>query len=116
MIHALIAQDPAPAGQPAQPGSPFGSPMFLILGLFFLFWIVVILPMSRRQRKEQEKLLASVARGSKVLTRSGIVGTIVTIRDGEDEVVIRSEDTKLRIKRTAIEQVIGTDAAEAAKQ
>ena len=116
MLTALIAEDPAPAPKPEQPqGSPFSNPLFLMLGVFMLFWVVVILPMSRRSRKEQEKLLASVARGSKILTASGIVATIVTIKDGEDEVVIRSEDTKLRIKRSAIQQVLGTDAAEAAK-
>lgn len=116
MFTSLIAEAPAapvPEGQ-AQ-GSPFSNPLFLMLGVFMLFWVVVILPMSRRQRKEQDKLLASVTRGSKIMTASGIVATVVTIRDGEDEVVIRSEDTKLRIKRSAIQQVLGTDAAEAAK-
>jgi preprotein translocase subunit YajC len=110
MLRALLAQEPAPQPQ----ASPFSNPMFLMLGLFFLFWVVVILPMSRRQRKAQEQLLSSISRGSKILTKSGIVGTVVTIKDGEDELVIRSEDTKLRIKRAAIEQVLGTDAAEAA--
>jgi len=114
MYTALIAEDPAPQPQGPQ-GSPFANPMFLMLGVFLLFWVVVILPMSRRTRKEQEKLLAGVARGSKILTSSGIVATVVTIKDGEDELVIRSEDTKLRIKRSAIQQVLGTDAAEAAK-
>jgi len=118
MYTALIAEDPAPPATPqgAQQGSPFANPMFLMIGVFMLFWIVVILPMSRRQKKEQEKLLSSVARGSKILTASGIVATVVTAKDGEDEIVIRSEDTKLRIKRTAVQQVLGTDAAEAAKQ
>ncbi len=113
MLTALIAEE-GPAQQ-GQGQSPFANPLFLMIGVFMLFWIVVILPMSRRQKKEQEKLLSSVARGSKILTASGIVATVVTIKDGEDELVIRSEDTKLRIKRSAIQQVIGTDAAEAAK-
>lgn len=115
MLTALIAEDPAqPKPEGAPQGSPFSNPLFLMLGVFMLFWVVVILPMSRRQRKEQDKLLSSVSRGSKILTASGIVATVVSIKDGEDEVVIRSEDTKLRIKRTAIQQVLGTDAAEAA--
>ncbi len=112
MYTALLAEDPAPA---AGAGSPFTNPMFLMLGLMLLFWVVVILPMSRRTRKDQEKLLSSISRGSKILTSSGIVGTVVTIKDGEDEIVIRSEDTKLRIKRSTVSQVIGTDTAEAAK-
>lgn len=109
MLAVLFAQD-----QP-QPQSPLGNPMFLLLGLMLLFWLVVILPMSRRQRKDQEKLLASIARGSRVVTNSGIVGTVVTANPGEDEIVIRSEETKLRVKRNAVTQVVGTEPTEAAK-
>ena len=112
----LFAQDP-----PAQaPGGLFGSPMFpfFLIGLMLLFWVVVILPMSRRQKKEQEQLLANLKRGTKVLTNAGIVATIVTANDGEDEIVIRSEDTKLRIKRNVVVQVLDASgaAAEAPKQ
>ncbi len=112
MYTAIFAEDPPPG---PGGGSPFNNPMLLVMGLVLLFWVVVILPMSRRTRKDQEKLLSSISRGSKILTSSGIVGTVVTIKDGEDEIVIRSEDTKLRIKRSTVSQVIGTDAAEAAK-
>ena len=101
MSFLLFAQD----GQP-QPGF-MNSPMFLpfMIGIMLLFWVVVILPMSRRQKKEQEQLLANLKRGTKILTNAGIVGTIVTANDGEDEIVIRSEDTKLRIKRSVVVQV-----------
>ncbi len=103
--------------QPPQPGGLLGSPMapFFLIGLMLLFWLVVILPMSRRQKKEQEKMIATLKRGAKILTNAGIVGTVVTARDGEDEIVIRSEDTKLRIKRNVVTQVLGNDEAEAAK-
>lgn len=109
----LFAQD----GQQQPPGF-MNSPMFLpfMIALMVLFYVVVVMPMSRRQRKEQEQLLASLKRGTKVLTNAGIVGTVVTAKDGEDEIVIRSEDTKLRIKRNVVVQVIGSEEAEAAKQ
>ncbi len=105
----------------AQEGQPPGfGPMFIpfMIGLMILFWIVVILPMSRRQKKEQEQLIATLKRGTKVLTNAGIVATIVTANDGEDEIVIRSEDTKLRIKRNVVVQVLDASgaAAEPAKQ
>ena len=101
-----------------QPGGLFNSPMFLpfMLGLMILFWIVVVLPMHRRQKKEQEQLLANLKRGTKVLTNAGIVATIVTANEGEDEIVIRSEDTKLRIKRNVVVQVLDASGAEPAKQ
>ncbi len=105
----LFAQD---AGQPP-PGGLFGSPMFpfFLIGLMLLFWVVVILPMSRRQKKEQEQLLANLKRGTKILTNAGIVAVVVTANDGEDEIVIRSEDTKLRIKRNVVVQVLDVSGA-----
>jgi preprotein translocase subunit YajC len=103
--------------QPQQQGGLFASPMFpfFLIGLMLLFWVVVVLPMSRRQKREQEQMLAKLGRGSKVLTSGGIVGVIVSAKEGEDEIVIKSEETRLRIKRNVVIQVIGTDDAEAAK-
>jgi preprotein translocase subunit YajC len=114
MNFLLFAEDPAPQ----QPGGLFGSPMFpfFLIGLMLLFWVVVILPMSRRQKKEQEQLLANIKRGTKILTNAGIVATVVTANEGEDEIVIRSEDTKLRIKRNVVVQVLDASGAEPAKQ
>ena len=114
MTYTLLADDPAPA-QP--PGGLMNSPMFLpfMIGLMILFWVVVILPMSRRQKKEQAQQLAQLKRGAKVLTNAGIVGVVVSAKDGEDEIVIRSEDSKFRIKRNVVVQVLGADEAEAAK-
>jgi preprotein translocase subunit YajC len=109
MINVLFAQ---PAGQPQD--IPFYlHPMFLI-GMMVLFWIIIILPMSRRQRREQQQMLASISRGKKVVTTSGIIGTVVAVKEGEDEVTIRSEDTRLRVLRSSILRVLGEDT-EAAK-
>ncbi|MBA4065161.1 MAG: preprotein translocase subunit YajC [Isosphaera sp.] len=115
MTHTLFAEDPPAQPQPPQGG--LGGPMFpfFLIGLMLLFWVVVILPMSRRQKREQESMLANLKRGTKVLTSGGIVATIVAAKDGEDEIVIRSEDTRLRIKRNVVVQVLGSDEAEAAK-
>lgn len=113
--YTLFAED-QPQGEQQQQ-APFGGPMFLpmMLGMLLLFWVIVVLPAGRRSRKEQEQLLANLKRGAKVLTNAGIVATIVSAKDGEDEVVIRSEDTRLRIKRNVIVQILGSDEAEAAK-
>ncbi|MCI0703914.1 MAG: preprotein translocase subunit YajC [Planctomycetia bacterium] len=104
--------------QEGQAGGMFANPMFpfFLIGLMLLFWVVVILPMSRRQKREQEQMLANLKRGAKILTNGGIVGTVVSVKDGEDEIVIRSEDTKLRIKRSVVVQILGSDEAEAGKQ
>ena len=112
MTMHLIAQaaGEAPPGGVASPYFPM-----LLIGLMVLFWVVVVLPSSRRQRKEQEKMLAALKRGTKVLLSSGIVGTIVTVKDGEDEIVVRSEDARIRVKRNTVHTVLGSDEAEAGK-
>jgi preprotein translocase subunit YajC len=108
MLPALFAQQP-------QPEIPFYlHPMFLI-GIMVLFWVMIILPMSRKQKREQQDMLASVKRGAKVVTTSGIIGTVVGVKEGEDEITIRSEDTRLRVLRSSIMRVLGSDEAEAAK-
>jgi preprotein translocase subunit YajC len=111
----LLADDQPQQQQQAQ--GPLSGPMapIFILGLVMLFIVMVVFPSQRRTAKQQQEMLATLKRGAKILTNSGIVGTIVSAKDGEDEVVIKSEDTRLRIKRNVIVQVIGTDEGEAAK-
>jgi preprotein translocase subunit YajC len=115
MTQFLMAeQQPAEAPGGAQGAGASLTPFFFIaaIGLFFF---IVIMPAQRRQKKEQEKMIATLKRGAKIMTKGGIVGTIVGAKDGEDEIVIRSEDTRLRIKRDAVLAVIGSDEAEANK-
>ena len=76
------------------------------MAVFALFYFIVILPANRRQKKEQADMLASIKQGAKVVTTSGIVGTITSIKDGEDEVVIRTEDTKIRVLRSSVQRVL----------
>jgi preprotein translocase YajC subunit len=105
----LLAQQPD--------AGPRGNPTFplLIIGVGELFLFRVMMPAQRRQKKAEAEMRAGLKRGTKVLTHAGIIGTIVTIKDGDDEVVIRSEDARLRINRAAIARVLGTDEAESSK-
>ena len=112
MTTALIAQEPAPAADPNAPaGGGSGGFMMMLPILMIAFFLIVLLPQSRRQKREAAAMLANVKRGAKVVTSAGIVGTIVTIKDGEDEVTLRSDDTKLRILRSSIVRVLGQEAA-----
>ena len=116
--HTLFAQDgDAPAaeggGEQQQPPGLFGGPlgpMFMIVMIMMFVFIVVMPAMNRRQKREQEAMFASIKRGSKVLTNAGIVGIVVTATEGSDEIVIKSEESRLRIKRSVVVQVGDTDA------
>lgn len=104
----LLAQDP-------QQPPPMSMLPLLMIGIMVLFFVIVILPANRRQRREQEAMIKSLKRGSKVLTSAGIYGTIVNIKENEDEMVIRSEDARLRVKKSMVVQVLGSEETESGK-
>ncbi len=110
---ALIAQEPAPAAPAGKPPEqPFYLTMPFMIAMLGLFFLVVILPQSRRQKREAKKLLENLKPGTKVITSSGIVGSIVKIKDGGEEVIIRTEDTKMCVLKTAITRVVGEETPE----
>jgi len=101
------------ADQAPGPGGASMLPM-LMIAVMVLFFVIVILPANRRQKREQEERLKSLKRGSKVVTTSGIIGTVVSLKDTEDEMVIRSEDARIKMKKSMVSQVLGSDETEAA--
>ena len=111
---ALIAEDPPkePGKDQPKPEQPFYMTMPFMIAMFGLFFLVVILPQSRRKNREAKKMIESLKAGARVVTASGIVGSVVKIKDGGTEVVIRSEDTKLCVLKTAITSVIAEETPE----
>ncbi len=83
---------------------------FALPVLIILFFLVMVLPQKRRAAKEAAARAAAMKPGAKIMTNSGIVGRIVTMKEGDTEIVIKSEDTKLRILKSTIASVISDDA------
>ncbi len=99
----------APSGQ----GGPGISAFVIQIALFIgIFYFLLIRP-QRRQQKQHKDLLASLQRGDKVVTSSGIVGEVVHIKD--DVVVVRSGEAKFEIMRSGIASITNRTAVEAAK-
>jgi len=92
-------------------GAGFGT--FLIpLGLMFaIMYLMVILP-QQRQRKKTQEMLSALKAGDKIITGSGIYGTISGI-DGDSVILkISSEpQVKIRVARAAIAQVEASEDA-----
>lgn len=115
----LLAQDPAPAksgdGKAADGGGLLGGPggMLLPIVLMVLFFFVVMYPQQRRAKKQQQQMLANLKPGAKVVLSSGIVGTVVKVHEPEGEITLRSDDTKVRVLRSAVVTVRGEETAEA---
>ncbi|MBX3351701.1 MAG: preprotein translocase subunit YajC [Phycisphaeraceae bacterium] len=107
---------PGTAAQPGQappPGGFGGSGIFLFMFAFLALMIVMQIFSGRKQKKQREQLLNSIARHDRVQTVGGIIGTVAEVRD--DEIVLKVDEatnTKLRVARSAISAVLKKSAAD----
>jgi len=71
-----IASAEAAAPTPRDGVTPF-IPLILIFGVFYF----LILRPQQKKQKEQVKFISELKRGDRVVTQSGIIGTIKTVND-----------------------------------
>ena len=91
----------APAA-PGQPSPPWYVNLFPIFLLIFAFYFAILRPQQKRQ-KQHDLLMKSIKAGDRVTTTSGIIGTVVTVKD--KSVSLRSADTKLEVLKSAISEI-----------
>lgn len=60
----------------------------VILGVFFVVMIVMTIIPQRKQKKQYQTMMDSLAEGDKVMTTSGIVGKIININKDSDRVTL----------------------------
>jgi len=79
--------------------------------LVVVFYFALIRP-QQKKAKEHATLLKSIKPGDRVITSSGIVGVIVTVK--EKSVTVRSGDAKFEVTKSAIAEITerNGDAAE----
>jgi preprotein translocase subunit YajC len=126
MLHALIllfadgaevAKDVGKDG--AEPGGPLDAfarnPMFLILALVAMFFLIVIMPRQRREQKQRESLLSAMKKNDEVVTASGIIGVVHSIKEGGDEVTLKIDDNaKIRVLKSTIVRIVTKETKEGA--
>jgi len=80
-----------------------------ILLIFGIFYFLLFLPM-QKQRKQTQKMLATLQNGNTVVTSGGIVGTIVSI-DGDESLILRvkPDNIKIQIARSAVSSVVSSE-------
>jgi preprotein translocase subunit YajC len=98
---------------PARPGEPNPLASLVMMGLIFaIFYLVLILPMRRKQKK-LEQLVKEMKSGDRVVLSSGIFGTIVGTED--DAFLVRVDDkTRIKVLKSAVAglQAPATDKTE----
>ena len=126
MILSLLAlQGTAPTTTPATTpdgtgpssgsglGSSLGSwiPILLVLGIFY---VVLILP-ERKKQKKRQSMLDTIKKGDRVMTSGGIYGTVV--QAANDVMVLQvADNVRMRFARAAIQSVVTEEPSEKASE
>ena len=89
-ITALLAQ-----------GFGGSAPILMMVGVFAVFYFLLIMPQQRRQKKWQA-MLSQIKPGDKVVTSGGLSGAVLSVKD--DVVVLRvpPDNIKLEVTRSSI--------------
>ena len=108
----LFAQDGVP--QPPAGGSPISFLPFIMIAV--LFYLLLVRP-ERRKQAEHLSMLQTLKKNDRVLTASGIFGTIAQVNPGSDEVLLKIDEgnnKRIRILRSSISRILSeTDAGDA---
>lgn len=98
---SLSLTQPAP-GQ----GTPNLLIQFLPLGLIFVIFYFLLIRPARAKQKAMQVMLDALKSGDKVITSSGIHGTVVALQDDIVQVRI-ADNVKVDFSKSAIVTVVG---------
>jgi preprotein translocase subunit YajC len=103
----LLAQ----AQEGSKPQEPSWAPLMMWIPLGLLAYLFLFRPMMR-QEKERKQLRSSLKKDDKIITTSGIYGTVVSISDKEDEVVVKlADNVRIRMIKAAIDRNLSNEEA-----
>src|ERR1044071_10221525 len=86
-------------------GSGSGTLLSLVpfILIFVIFYFMLILPQQKKQ-KQQKAMMEGLKKGDKVITASGIWGTVTNL--GKDTVTLQiADNTKIKMQREYISRV-----------
>ena len=97
-------------GTPGGGGQGGGIAAFLpFIAMIVILYFLLIRPQQRKQ-KEHKTMLTTLRKGDKVVTNSGMFGTIVGIDDNENKVVLKvAENVKVEFLKSSVAGRMGAE-------
>jgi preprotein translocase subunit YajC len=81
-----------------------------ILGMLLIFYFLMIRPQQKRQ-KEIQKMLSGMKKGDRVLTATGLYGTVSSVKD--DVVVLQiADNVKVEMVKSAVTGIVAPSSGE----
>lgn len=98
------------AEQPARPQGSFITALIPFILVFVIFYVLIILPSRKKQKKHQD-LVEALKPGDKVVTTGGIHGTVMGVKPDRIELKI-SANVKIDVSKNAIAVIAGEKTGE----
>lgn len=76
-----------------------------IIGFFIIYIFFFIVPQQKRL-KEHKQLLDNIKKGNKIMTVSGLYGTILEVYDEDILIALDPEGIKVKLNRNAVVSII----------
>ena len=96
---------PEAAAQNPVPDQAPGGIMWFMLIFMAVIYFVMLRPHSKRE-KERKAALKTIKKGDKVITRGGIWGVVLSIKEEEDIIVLKiAENVKVEVSKNGVEVV-----------
>ena len=77
------------------------TPVLMMVGIFAVFYFLLIMPQQRRQKKWQA-MLNDLKNGDKVVTSGGLKGTVLSMKDDAVTLRIPPDNIKIEVVRSSI--------------
>ena len=108
MMFQLLAQAQAAAPAPA-PGPGGGLISFVpFIFIFIIMYFMLFRPQKKRQQ-EQQRLVAALKTGDKVVTNAGIHGLIANVKDTTVMLKV-ADNVKIEVEKSSVTNVLKTDS------
>ncbi len=109
-----FAEAPATTAEIVTPAAPLPDALsankmvtdnvMMLAVLFGIFYFILIRPQQKRVKAHRD-LLGGLAKGNKVITNGGLIGTVVKL-EGEDVVVLEiAQNVRVRIAKSAVAEI-----------
>jgi len=82
--------------------------------IFAIFYLVLILPQQKRQKKWQA-MLAELKTGDRIVTGGGLRGTVIAIKDDSIHLRVPPDNLRLEVTKASVTQLITADDEAKAK-
>ncbi len=83
--------------------------MIWMAAMFIILYYVMIRPQTKRQ-KEQQRLIAALKTGDRVVTSAGIHGMITNVKDTTVTLKV-ADNVKLELEKSAVTNVLKSNGA-----